>query len=134
MFKPLAYDSGKTIRLPLAISQTIVKGDALVWSSGYIAVAGSTTEDVYAIALEDVTTDGSSHTECLMLPVEGVKFEVGCDGVVSIADRGTRCDLATKATLNPDATTEKVFLIEEIVGTEEVSTTVRGRFSRFTAT
>jgi len=134
MFKPLQYDSGKTIKLPLAISQTVVKGDALVWSSGYIAVAASTTEDVAFIALEDVTTDGSSHTECLMLPVAGVRFEADTDDVVSIADRGTYCDLATKATINPDATTEKVFVIDEIVGTAEVSKVVRGYFSRFTAT
>jgi hypothetical protein len=134
MITPIQFDSGKTIKLPLAISQTVVKGDALVWASGYIAVAASTTEDVFAIAMEDVTTDGSSHTECLMLPVEGVRFEADCDAVVSIADRGTRCDLASKSTVNPDATTEKVFLIEEIVGEAEVSTKVIGRFGRFTAT
>jgi len=134
MFKPLQYDSGKTIKLPLAVSQTVVKGDALVWASGYIAVAASTTEDVAFIALEDVTTGGSSHTECLMLPVAGVRFEADTDDVVSIADRGTYCDLATKSTLNPDATSEKVFVIDEIVGTAEVSKVVRGKFSRFTAT
>lgn len=134
MFKALQYDSGKTIKLPAAISQTIVKGDVLVFASGYLAVAASTTEDAYAVALEDVTTDGSSHTEVLCLPVAGVRFEADCDAVASIADIGTRCDLATKATLNPDATTEKIFLIDEIVGTAEVSTVVRGTFSRFTAT
>jgi len=134
MFKPLQYDSGKTIKLPSAVSQTIVKGDALVWASGYLAVAASTTEDVYAIALEDVTTDGSTHTDMLVLPVDGIRFEADCDDVVSIADRGTYCDLATKATINPDATSEKVFVIDEIVGTAEVSKVVRGKFSRFTAT
>jgi len=134
MFRPLQYDSGKTISLPLAISQTVVKGDVLVWASGYLAVAASTTEDAYAVALEDVTTDGSSHTAILCLPVEGVRFEADCDAVASIVDCGTRCDLATKATLNPDATSEKIFLIEKIVGTAEVSTVVIGHFSRFTAT
>jgi len=134
MFKPLQYDSGKTKERQLAVSQTVVKGDALVWSSGYLAAAASTSEDVYAVALEDVTTDDSSHTKCLVLPVEGVEFEADCDGVVSITDRGTRCDLATKSTLNPDATTEGVFLIEDIVGAAESSKVVRGRFNRFTAT
>jgi len=134
MFKPLQYDSGKTIKLPSAVSQTIVKGDALVWASGYLAVAASTTEDVYAIALEDVTTDGSTHTDMLVLPVDGIRFEADCDDVVSIADRGTYCDLADEDLLNPDATSEKVFVIDEIVGTAEVSKVVRGKFSRFTAT
>ena len=134
MFKPLQYDSGKTIKLPSAVSQTIVKGDALIWSSGYLAVATSTTEDVYAIALEDVTTDATTHTDMLVLPVDGIRFEADCDDVASVADRGTRCDLADEDLLNPDATSEGVFLIDEIVGTAEVSKVVRGKFSRFHAT
>lgn len=133
MFLPLAYDSGKLQLEPVASAQTIVKGDALVWASGYVAVAASTTEDVYAIAMQDSTT-AAEGTMILVLPVGGVRFEVGCDAVASIVDRGTRCDLATKATVNPDAVAEKVFLIDEIVGAAEVSTTVRGFFSRFTAT
>lgn len=134
MFHPLQYDSGKLIKIPLAVSQTVVKGDALVWASGYLAVAASTSEDVRYVAQEDVTTTDATHTECLVLPVEGVRFEVGCDAVVSIADRGCYADLATKATIDPDATAEKIFLIDEIVGTAEVSTTVRGYFRRWVAT
>ena len=134
MFNPLQYDDGKLVSIPLAVSQTISKGDALVWAGGYLAAAGSTSEDVRYVAMEAVTTDGSSHTECLVIPVMGIRFEADCDGVVSIVDRGTYCDLATVATLNPDATTEKVFMIEEIAGTEEVATKARGYFVRFTAT
>ena len=134
MFSPLNFDSGRTRKVALAISQTILKGDPLTFVGGYLAAVATTTEDVYAVALEDVTTDGSSHTKCLVLPVDGVRFEADCDGVVSIADIGTRCDLATVRTLNPDAVAEMVFLIEEIVGAAEVSTTVIGTFSRFTAT
>lgn len=134
MILPIQYDGGKNISLPLAVSQTITKGMGLVWSSGYLAAAASTTEDAYAIALEDVTTDDSSHTEILCVPVEGIRFQADCDGVVSRADVGNRCDFATSSTLNPDATSEKVFLIEDIVGEAEVSTVVIGKFSRFTAT
>ena len=134
MFNPLQYDDGKLVSIPLAVSQTISKGDALVWAGGYLAAAGATSEDVRYVAMEAVTTDGSSHTECLVIPVMGIRFEADCDGVVSIVDRGTYCDLATVATLNPDATVEKVFMIEEIAGTEEVATKARGYFVRFTAT
>lgn len=134
MFKPLQYDSGKVGEIPLAVSQTIVKGDALVWASGYLAAAASTSEDVRYVALEDVTTSDAEHTTCLVVPTDGIRFEADCDGVVSITDRGTRCDLATKSTLNPDATTEGVFLIDEIVGAAESSKVVRGYFNRFTAT
>ena len=133
MFKPLQYDSGKTMLAPVGSTQTIVKGDALIWASGYVAVATSSTEDVFAIALQDSTSQ-TTGTMILVLPVEGIRFEVDCDAVASIADRGTRYDLATVATLNPDATTEKVFLIDELVGTEEVTKVVRGTFSRFRAT
>jgi len=134
MLYPLQYDDGKLVRIPLAVSQEITKGMALVWASGYLAEAGSTSEDVRYISMEDVTTSDSEHTECLVLPVMGIRFIADCDGVASIADRGTYCDLATSLTLNPDATTEKIFLIEEIVGKEEVSKQVIGYFSRFTAT
>ena len=134
MFRPQMYDDGKLVKIPLAVSQTIAKGDALVWASGYLAAAISTSEDVRYIAMQDVTTGATEHTECLVLPVMGVRFEVDCDGVVSIVDRGTYADLATKATINPDATLEKVFMVEEIVGKEEVSKLVRGYFVRFKAT
>jgi len=133
MFKPLQYDSGKTMLVPVGSTQTIAKGDALVWSSGLLVVAGSTTEDVFAVSLQDAASL-TSGTMILVLPVEGIRFEADCDAVVSTVDKGTRCDLATVATLNPDATTEQVFLIDELVGTEEVTKVVRGTFSRFRAT
>jgi hypothetical protein len=114
--------------LPLAVSQTITKGTALVWASGYLSIGTTTSTDVRFVAMEDVTTDGSSHTEILVLPVEGVEFEVGTDDVVSIVDRGTYADLATGATINPDLSTYDAFYISEYVGEAEVSKTVRGHF------
>lgn len=129
MFKPIRYDAGRMQSIQLAISQTVVKGDALEWSGGYLQVATTTSNDVRFVAMEDVTTDGSSHTVCLVLPVEGVEMEADCDGVVSIADRGTYAIMATKATINPDdSTTYDQFYISEIVGTAEVSTKVIGHF------
>lgn len=129
MFSPLNYDSGKVQKLPLANSQTVVKGDALKWSSGYLAVASTgATQDVRYVALQDVTTSASENTLCLVIPVEGVRFEADCDGVVSIVDRGTYADMASKATVNPDASSYDDFYIEEIVGVAETSTKVIGRF------
>lgn len=131
MITPIRYDAGRVVSLPLAVSQTVLKGDALKWSSGYLAV-GSTGayQDIQYVALEDVTTDGSSHTLCQVVPVADVQFEADCDGVVSIADRGTYADMASKNTINPDASTYNDFLIEDIVGTPEVSTKVIGRFTQ----
>lgn len=114
--------------IPLAVSQTITKGMALVWASGYLSIGTTTSTDVRFVAMEDVTTDGSSHTEILVLPVEGVEFEALCDDVVSIVDRGTYADLATGYSVNPDSSTYDVFYIDEIVGEAEVSKTVKGHF------
>jgi len=128
MFKPLQYDSGKALKVQLAISQTIYKGDALVWASGYLAAAGATDTDVRFVALKDVTTDGSSHTECLVIPVEGVRFEADTDTAVASSYLGTYADLATVSTINPDATSYDAFYIDEWVGTSAVSKVVRGHF------
>ena len=129
MFNPINYDEGKVQYIELATSQTVVKGDALKWSSGYLAV-GSTgaTQDVRYVALEDVTTTASENTKCRVIPVEGVRFEADCDAVVSVADRGTYADMASKATINPDSSSYDDFYIEEIVGIAETSTKVIGRF------
>ena len=132
MFIPVNYDSGKVVSIPLATTQTVTKGMALMMANGYVTDNATTsTEDIGFVALEDKvsTADGDM---VLAIPVRGIKFEADCDDVVSIADRFTRCDLATASTLNPDANTEGVFFIEEIVGEEEVSKKVLGYFERFT--
>jgi hypothetical protein len=117
------------MRIALAVSQTVLKGDSLEWASGYLQVGSATSNDIRFVAMEDVTTGGSAHTECLVLPVEGVEFEADCDAVASIADKGTYAILASKSTVNPDdSTTYDCFYISEIVGEAEVSKVVRGHF------
>lgn len=129
MFKPVRYDAGRMRKIALAVSQTVVKGDALEWSSGYLQVGTTTSTDIRFVSLEDVTTGAAAHTECQVLPVEGVEFEADTDDVVSIADLGTYADLATKATINPDSSTYDAFYIDEIVdGAAETSKKVRGHF------
>ncbi len=46
------------MKLPVAATQTIVAGDALVWSSGKLAKAGATFGSVVAIAAQD--SDGAA--------------------------------------------------------------------------
>jgi len=131
MFKPTWYDEGKTKKIALAVSQTVVKGNALKWASGYLAVASTGAyQDVKYVALEDVTTSSVQNTKCLVVPVRDVRFIADCDAVVSIVDRGTYADMATKATINPDASTYDDFYIDEIVGTAETSTQVIGFFTQ----
>jgi len=134
-FVPLQYDSGKLVKLPAyngGSSATYTKGDALIASGGYVSAASSgTATDIFYVAMETktVTVDG---TLLLCLPVEGVRFEADCDAVWSIVDRFTLCDLATVSTLNPDASSNDLFLIEEGVGAAESGTKVRGYFWRGT--
>lgn len=128
MFRPIRYEEGRMEKLPLAVSQTVVKGDALQWNGGYLEVATTTSTDVRFVAMEDVTTTSSQHTECLVLPVEGVEFEADCDNVVSIVDRGTYADLASKSTVNPDSSSYDAFYIKNYVGKEEVTKKVVGHF------
>jgi len=128
MFRPIQYDSGKAILVPVASTQTIYKGYALEWSSGYVQIATTTSNDVRFVALQDSVL-ATTGTLILVIPVEGVRFEADCDGVVSIVDRGTYAIMATAYTINPDdSTTYDQFYIDEIVGTAEVSTVVRGHF------
>lgn len=129
MFTPLNYDSGKLVKVPLATTQTVTKGMALIAENGYLTDnATTTTEDVLYVAMEDKvsTADGDL---VLAIPVQGIRFEADCDAVVSVVDRFTYCDLATASTLNPDSSTEDLFFIEEIVGKAETATKVIGYFA-----
>jgi len=128
MFKAVRYDAGKMVDVALAVSQTVVKGDALEWASGYLQVGTTSSTDIRFVAMEDVTTTDATHTTCLCLPVEGVEFEVATDDVVSTADLGTYADLATKATINPDSTTYDAFYIRALIGEAETSKIVVGHF------
>ena len=128
MFKAVRYDAGKLVDVALAVSQTVVKGDALQWASGYLQVGTTGSTDIRFVAMEDVTTTAATHTTCLVLPVEGVEFEVATDDVVSIADLGTYAQLATKATIDPDDSTADAFYIRAMIGIAETSKKVVGHF------
>lgn len=130
-FRPLQYDSGKLVKLPASnggSSQAYAKGDAITFASGYAApAAGAQGGDVTHVAMEDKTVTANG-TELLCLRVAGVVFEADCDAAWSIVDRGTYCDLATVATLDPDASADDLFFIEEGVGAAESGTKVIGWF------
>lgn len=132
MFKPTRYDSGKITTKELAVSQTVVKGDGLKWSGGYLAVITSGSyQDCRFVALEDVTSTDATHPEIKVIPTDqDIEFEADCNGVASIADRGTYADIATKATIDVDGSTYNDFYVTDIVGVAETSTKVLGRFTR----
>jgi hypothetical protein len=116
-FVPKQYDDGKLVNMACANSQTIVKGDALVDNgSGYLVPASSSTAvDVPYVAMESVVTTADGQL-VLCIRTKGVIFEVGTDANPAQTDVGTVADLATVATINPDASSNDLFYIEAIVG------------------
>ena len=128
---PENYEGGKTVLVGVATGVTVNRGDMLVDNgSGYLteASAGGNV-DIRYVAAETVTTTADGQL-VLCWETEGVKFLADTDAVWSITDVGTECDIATAATLDPDASTDDVFYIESGVGTAETDTQVRGYFTR----
>lgn len=116
-FVPVQGDAGKLQYVQAATTQTIVKGDTLVDNgSGYLAVgASSTAAPVEYVAMQTVTTTANGE-QVLAIRTKGVIFEADTDAAPAQTDIGTFADLASKSTVNPDASTNDLFYIEAIVG------------------
>lgn len=117
MFLPIRYDSGKLERVATANSVAVLKGAAMADNgSGYLDLATSgTAVDIEYVAMETVTTTATGQL-VLMVRTDGVQFEADTDNNPAQTDVGTRCDLATNSTVNPDAASNNLFFIESIVG------------------
>lgn len=129
-FRPIQYDNGKLTKVECATGQTIVKGDALsnADGTGYFTTVSAGDGIVPThIAAETVTTTANGQ-KVLAYRVDGVVFEADCDAAPAIAFQGDYIDLASKSTLDADASADDVFYVEEIVGTVGTSTVVRGWF------
>lgn len=125
-FRPLKFDSGRIARLPAANSVAFVKGMAVEDNgSGFLRLAVSTTERVRYVVMETVTTTAEGQL-IDVLDVQGVLFDADTDAAPAQTDVGTLADLATNATINPDASTEDAFFIESIIDTATLR--VRGYF------
>lgn len=129
--RPIQYEDGQMVKLPCATSQTIVKGDMLsnADATGYYTTVSAGDGIVPRhVAMETVTTAANGEM-VLAIRVAGVVFEADTDDVVSLVDVGTLCDIASKSTLDPDASSDDIFFIESMVGTAEVSKKVIGWFT-----
>ena len=117
MFLPLRYDEGMLVKVACANSQTIVKGDALADDgNGLLAVATSSTAvDIEFVAMETVVTTASGQ-KVLCIRTRGVQFEADTDANPAVTDVHTLADLASVSTINPDASSNDLFYIEEISG------------------
>lgn len=128
--RPINWDEGKTILVPATNSTTFTKGGMCIYTSGLLDVAvGGGGVPIRAVVAETVTTTSSGQL-VKVWPTEGVLFECDTDAVWSIVDQGTLCDIATVATLDPDASSDDIFFIIKGVGTAETDTKVIGYFSQ----
>ena len=130
-FRPKFNTEGKTVLMPCATSQTIVKGDSLVDNgSGYLgtAAAGGGVTPTH-VAMDTVTTTADGQMVLCIRTTDGGIFEADCDAAVAQTDVGTYADLASKSTIDPDASADDVFYIEKIIGTAGTSTVVQGWFA-----
>ena len=117
--KTIQFESGRDQKIALAVSQTIAKGDGLVWSSGYLTAAADTEEILDYVAIEAVTTDGSAHTEILVYPASQsrIRYEVDTTANTAVAQRGVAYQMKTVNTLdNATGAGANGFLVDEIVG------------------
>lgn len=132
-FIPRFDTEGKTVLMPCANSQTIVKGNALVDNgSGYLGTASSSTATpVTHVAMQTVTTTADGQLVLCVRTLDGV-FEADCDAAWAQTDVGTYADLAAKDTINPDASSNDLFYIEKGIGTAGTDTKVLGWFSHYT--
>lgn len=116
--------------MAVAASQTIVKGDSLADNgSGLLAVTSSSTATpVTHVAMQAASSTSAGDLVLCVRTKDGV-FEADCDAAPAQTDVGTYADLATKATINPDASTNDIFYVEKIIGAVGTSTVVEGHFN-----
>lgn len=113
----------------MAASLTITKWDAL-WddTNGYLTNASPTavTEVLY-VAAETKTTGAGENPVIGCYDAFETEFVADTDANPAQTDVFNKADLATASTVNPDASTNDVFLITWIVG-PVADKKVKGRF------
>lgn len=128
--RPLNWEEGKVLLVPATNATTFTKGGMCIYTSGLldVAVAGGGVP-IRAVAAETVLTTVSGQLVAVW-PTDGVLYEGDCDAAWSTVDQGTLCDIATVATLDPDASADDIFFIVKGVGVAETGTKVIGYFSQ----
>lgn len=132
-FRPVTEEAGRYRKLPAANSTTFVKGEAVVDNGSGLLTnsASSTAVDIRYIAMENRVTTSSGELLLVYKVDESVLINADCDAAPAQTDVGTLADLASKTTINPDASTNDLFYIESIDlsgGAVGTSTKVNGYF------
>ncbi len=119
VFIPRNYDAGRGVLVAGAASLAAVKYNAAVDNgSGFLTNASSSTAvDVPFVENETITLSGTAGEMVQCIRTGGkVIFDATTDAAPAQTDVGTYADLASAATVNPDASTNDLFYIESIVG------------------
>ena len=128
-FTPLYGDEGKYRLVKAANAVTFVKGYA-VKDDGNGLITNSAAGDntpVHFVVMQSILTTASGQ-EVLCLAVEGVTFLADCDASWAQTNVLTEADLAAAGQVDPDASTDDIFLIEKGVGVAGTGTQVIGHF------
>jgi predicted RecA/RadA family phage recombinase len=90
------YGQAVVVHYPVAASQTIAKGDAVILSSGLVNIAVATSGALLGVAAASITT-GASVTRDDTVPVwvalPGHVFEGQCSGSTVASTLGSECDI-----------------------------------------
>jgi len=115
---PVNYEEGQLVELPFSTGETVVKGGAVVADGDgfYIMAGASTATDIYYVAMVDTTTTANGDKVLCLRVHNKVVLECDTDANPARTDVGTLVDLATVSTINPNASENDLFYIEDIVG------------------
>lgn len=109
-------------------STAVAAGDPLIWSSGYLDVAASSSAAIAGVAAQDVAST-SAYTEILFYPADpDITFEGQCSGNMTQGIIGTAVDIEGSTgefEINEGGSTEKVARIIAFAPDTETGTNAR---------
>ena len=111
------YGQDAVKHYPVAASQTIAKGDAVILVAGLVQIAVLTSPQLFGVADSDITTSGSvtrDDTVAVTVALPGIVFEGQASGSTVASLIGTACDIEGATGImevNENATTEDVLQI-----------------------
>lgn len=126
-FRPVRTDSGQmaVVWYPVAASQTIAAGDAVILASGLVQIGLATSGALLGVAASAIVTTGSvtrADKVAVYVGTPGTVFEGQCEGDSAATSVGATCDIigATGAMeVDENASVEDVLCIVGLKSDED---------------
>jgi len=121
------YGQAVVVHYPVAASQTIAKGDAVILTSGLVNIALSNSAALLGVAANAITTGGSvtrADTVAVWVALPGHVFEGQCSGDSAAATLGIQADIegATGVMeINENASVEDVVQVVGLKSDEDIN-------------